>query len=174
MRKFCVSFACFAIFACVPASLAQTKASKPAGSNDKAKIEALYQAYIKAFKAKDVDAIMANYAAGDALFVFDVVPPREYAGWDAYKKDWEGLFAALPGPLDYSMSDLSITVVGPFAYAHNIQTGYFTSKDGARIDLAVRVTDVLRKIRGKWLIVQEHVSVPVDIFSGKADLLSKP
>jgi hypothetical protein len=33
---------------------------------------------------------------------------------------------------------------------------------------------VYRKLRGHWLIVQEHVSVPVDLDTGKADLLSKP
>jgi ketosteroid isomerase-like protein len=37
-----------------------------------------------------------------------------------------------------------------------------------------RVTDVLRKAKGKWLIVHEHVSVPVDLATGKADLASKP
>jgi hypothetical protein len=26
----------------------------------------------------------------------------------------------------------------------------------------VRVTDVYRKIDGKWLIVQEHISLPID------------
>jgi len=108
------------------------------------------------------------------LFVFDVVPPRAYPSWDAYKKDWEDVFASMPGPTDVTMSDLAITIAGPVAYARNIQTGYFTGKDGARVDLAVRVTDVLRKVKGKWLIVQEHVSVPVDLSSGKADLMSKP
>jgi ketosteroid isomerase-like protein len=36
------------------------------------------------------------------------------------------------------------------------------------------VSDVFRRIGDKWLIVHEHVSFPVDIDSGKADLLSKP
>jgi hypothetical protein len=38
------------------------------------------------------------------------------------------------------------------------------------------VTDVYRKIDRKSLIVQEHVSVPIDFSSGKpvADLMSKP
>jgi hypothetical protein len=40
--------------------------------------------------------------------------------------------------------------------------------------LTVRVTDGYRKINGKWLITQEHVSVPVDLETGKADLTSKP
>jgi hypothetical protein len=29
-------------------------------------------------------------------------------------------------------------------------------------------------VHGHWLIVQEHLSVPVDLDTGKADLLSKP
>ena len=47
-------------------------------------------------------------------------------------------------------------------------------KDGNPIDMTLRLTDVLREINGKWLIVHEHVSVPVDVATGKADLTSKP
>lgn len=171
MRKFCVFLGVIVLCSAVSAP-AQTAPKKSSG--DKAKIESLYQSYVKAFNAKDVNAIMVNYAPGNQLFVFDVVPPRQFAGWDAYKKDWQELLAAMPGPLSETMSELEITVVGSVAYAHNIQSGYFTDKDGKRLDLTVRVTDVLRKINGKWLIVQEHVSVPVDLSTGKADLLSKP
>lgn len=173
MRSFCAAVVCLVMFSFATTAHAQLKESKSAGSGDKAKIEALYQAYVKAFKAKDVTAIMANYDR-DELFVFDVIPPREYPSWDAYKKDWENLFTTLPGPTDNDLSELSITVVGPVAYARNIQTGHFTGPSGAKLDWAVRVTDVLRKVKGKWLIVQEHVSVPVDFATGKADLMSKP
>jgi hypothetical protein len=40
--------------------------------------------------------------------------------------------------------------------------------------LVTRETDVYRKINGKWLVVEEHVSFPVDVATGKPDLLSKP
>jgi ketosteroid isomerase-like protein len=153
---------------------AQSKMSARPAMSSKAAIEALEQRYVKAFNAKNVNAIMANYAPGTQLFVFDAIPPREYPSWDSYKKDWEGLFAAFPGPVKDTMSGLNITVVGPVAYAHHIEDTHFTQKDGTGKELVVRVTDVFRKINGKWLIVQEHVSFPVDIDSGKADLLSKP
>ena len=147
--------------------------AKPA-ADEKAAIEALEKQYIDAFNAKDVNTIMSCYAPGKSLFVFDAVPPREYPSSDAYEKDWESLFAMYPGPLSNAISEQSITVVGSVAYGHNIQTGFFTRKDGSRVDVAVRVTDVYRKIKGKWVIVQEHVSFPVDIDTGKADLMSKP
>jgi ketosteroid isomerase-like protein len=40
--------------------------------------------------------------------------------------------------------------------------------------MVIRTTDCLKKIKGKWLIVHEHNSVPVDLATGKGDLLSKP
>ena len=42
------------------------------------------------------------------------------------------------------------------------------------MDLVVRVSDVYRKQAGKWLIVQEHVSVPLDAKTMQPDLMSKP
>ncbi len=143
-------------------------------SEDKAEIQALEKQYNDAFNAKDINAIMACYAPGKNLFVFDAVPPRQYPSWDAYKRDWESLFAAYPGPVTNAISEQSIAVVGSVAYGHNIQTASFTRKDGTKLDVVIRVTDVYRKIKGKWLIVQEHVSFPVDLDTGKADLMSKP
>src|SRR5262249_38023530 len=122
--------------------------AKPA--DEKAAIEALEKQYSDGFNTKDVNAIMSCYAPGKGLFVFDAVPPREYPSWDAYKKDFESLFSAYPGPLSNSISEQRITLVGPVAYGHNIQTGFFTRKDGSRVDWVVRVTDVYRKINGKW------------------------
>jgi ketosteroid isomerase-like protein len=152
----------------------QLRGTAQAAANDKADIEALEKRFTEAVIAKDVNAIMACYAPGNQLFVFDAIPPRQYPSSDAYKKDWQELLSGFPGPLTYSLSEQSITVVGDVAYGHNIQTGQFTRKDGSKLDTAVRVTDVYRKIAGKWLIVHEHVSFPVDLDTGKADLLSKP
>ena len=168
MRRFCLLVCCLIVWS----SFAPAQ-SKPSTNKDQAQIEALFQQYLKAFNARDVNSMMALYSTKD-LFVFDVVPPREYPSWDAYKKDFEALFAAFPGPVENKLSDLSISVAGSVAYGHNIQTVAFTAKDGSKFNLVVRVTDVLRKIKGKWLIVHEHVSVPVDLATGKPVLQSTP
>jgi ketosteroid isomerase-like protein len=154
------------------ATAAAAPAAKTAGPSDRAQITALEQAFNEAFTAKNVDLIMSNYAR-DGLFVFDVTPPRQHVGWADYRKDWQDLFAANPGPAKSEIKDLSITVVGPVAYSHFVQDGWFTSKSGAKTELVVRVTDVYRKAGGKWKIVQEHVSVPVDLATMKPDPLSK-
>jgi ketosteroid isomerase-like protein len=144
-------------------------------SNDKAQIRALEDRFADAFKAKDVDGIMANYEHSQNLVFFDVVPRREYVGWDAYKKDWQGLFASIDGPITlFEVKDLTINADGNLAYSYSFQHYLAKTKaDGSR-DVTVRVTDVYEKSGGKWLIVQEHVSVPVDPQTGKAELHSTP
>ena len=142
---------------------------------DEAEIRALEQRFAAAVKAKDVDKIMQNYVPDESLFVFDVVPPRQYVGAKAYRKDWEDFFAAYPGPVDtFDVTDLGIVSDGNLAFAHSIQHLVVTDKDGKKTDLTARVTDGYRKVNGKWLIALEHVSVPVDINNGKADLSAKP
>ncbi len=64
--------------------------------------------------------------------------------------------------------------MGPVAYTRYIDDSTFTAKDGSKTHAVVRTTDVLRKSNGKWRIVQEHVSFPVDPTTGKADMLSTP
>jgi ketosteroid isomerase-like protein len=118
---------------------------------------------------------MKGYAPGSELFVFDVTPPRQHVGFESYKKDWEDFFAAFPGPVDkFEVQDLSIVTSDNLAYSHSIQPSIMTAKDGSKFNSTVRVTDCYRKISGKRLITQEHVSVPVDMNTGKADLASKP
>jgi len=141
---------------------------------DKAAIEALEQRFSDAFNAKDVDAIMKVYAPGATLHVFDVAPPRQHLGWDDYKKDWQDLFNLFPGPIKFLLLDLQISTAGTLAYSHSIQDSILTNKDGTKAHLVVRVTDVYRKIKGHWLIVHEHVSIPVDLETMKPDPLSKP
>jgi len=154
--------------------VAQVHAADTAANSDKTAIEALEKRFADALNAKDLDAIMKVYAPARTLFVFDVGPPRQHVGWQDYKADWQQLLASFPGPITFSVSDLSITTAGSVAYGHSIQTLHSTRPNGSKFELVVRVTDVYQKIHGEWLIVQEHVSVPVDLDSGKADLLSKP
>jgi ketosteroid isomerase-like protein len=143
-------------------------------SSDEAQIRALEQSFSDGVKAKDVDKIMANYQPGEELVVFDLVPPREYVGWEAYKKDWQRFLDTFDGPITFEIHDLSIKTDGDMAYSYSFQHVAGKMKDGKTSDDTVRVTDVYRKTSGKWLIVHEHVSVPVDLKTGKPDLRSKP
>ena len=146
----------------------------PARADARADIKALEDRFVAAFKAKDVEAIMKVYAPDQTLFVFDVVPPRQYVGAAAYRKDWQNVFGSFDGPITVELTDLDIAADRNLAYSHSIQRVAGTDKQGKKLDLTVRVTDVYKKTRGQWLIIHEHVSLPVDLDTGKPDLSSKP
>lgn len=139
-----------------------------------ADIRSIEDRFVAAFKAKNVDAIMKAYAPGETLVVFDVVPPRQYVGAAAYRKDWQTFFDTFDGPISVELTDLDIAADRNLAYSHSIQHVAGTDKQGKKLDVTVRVTDVYKKAHGRWEIIHEHVSVPVDLETGKPDLASKP
>jgi len=146
----------------------------PVRADDRADVKALEERLVAALNAKDVDRIMACYAPDESLVVFDVIPPRQYVGAKAFRKDTADFLAEFPGPVKFDSSDLAITADGKLAFAHYILHATGTDRAGKQDEYNFRVTDCLSKTKGKWLIVHEHLSVPVDVTSGKADLLSKP
>jgi len=141
-----------------------------AASDDKAAIRALEEKFSAAFNAGDIDGIMKNYVQDESLVVFDVVPRKQSHGADAYRKDWQDFFSHFKGTPKISITDLGITVEGNIGFSHSIQHIVGTDTQGHPVDRTVRVTDGYRKIGGNWLIAMEHVSVPVDLKTGKASL----
>ena len=146
----------------------------PARADTGADIRALEERFVAAFKAKDLDAIMKAYAPGQTVVVFDVIPPRQYVGAAAYRKDWQAFLESFAGPITVELTDLDVGTDSNLAYSHSIQRVAGTDKQGKKLDLTVRVTDVYKKVRGRWLIIHEHISVPVDLETDKPDLSSKP
>ena len=155
-------------------SLSMMAFGAPARADAGADIKALEERFVAAFKAKDLDAIMKAYAPGQTVVVFDVIPPRQYVGAAAYRKDWQAFLESFAGPITVELTDLDVGADRNLAYSHSIQRVAGTDKQGKKLDLTVRVTDVYKKVRGRWLIIHEHVSVPVDLDTGKPDLSSKP
>lgn len=132
--------------------------------DDLSQLHAIESTVGTAMNNKDVDALMAVYARKGPLFVFDVVgPPAVHIGWDEYREAFEQMFAAISGPLQFALSDLDIQVSGDVAYSRSLQrVSGVHAQDGKPFDYTVRVTDVYRKNGHEWLIVQEHISLPID------------
>ena len=142
--------------------------------DDEAAIRVLEDSFAAAFNAGDIDAMMKNYIQDQSLVVFDVVPPRQHLGADAYRKAWVDFFAHFRGTPKITITDLGVTADGNVGFSHSIQNVTGTDIQGHPVDRTVRVTDGYRKIGGKWLIVLEHISVPVDLKTSKPDFTSKP
>ena len=131
-------------------------------------IRQLVDAFAAAVRAKDVDAVMSNFAAD--VLTFDVVGPLQHVGTDAARKRTEEWFASFDGPIGYQIRDLTITAADDIAFCHSLNQVSGTKKDGAKLEMWWRATLGCRRIDGKWLITHQHNSVPFDGESGKASI----
>jgi uncharacterized protein (TIGR02246 family) len=136
----------------------KTTATEEDKRADKIKIRHLINGWAKALRAKDVDKVMLHYAPD--ILLFDIAPPLQYKGAEAYRKNWEEWFASWRGPIGYEIRGLSVTVGDGVAFSHSLNRIYGARTNGEKTDVWVRVTACRRKINGKWLITHEHVSVP--------------
>jgi ketosteroid isomerase-like protein len=143
-------------------------------ANDDAEIRQLLDRWKKAFEAKDLNGIMSIYEPGQALVAYDIVPPLQYKGFDAYKKDYQEFLGQFDGPIGMEIRDLNIVAGDRVAFARGLERLSGTLKGGHKLDMWVRFTECYRKTNGHWLAIHDHVSVPADFDSGKAVMDLKP
>jgi ketosteroid isomerase-like protein len=147
--------------------------AKAALVDDRSEIEKATNAIVSGFVERNMDKIMSGYAPGEDLVVFDSTPPMMYIGADALRKLNQRWMDTFPGKAEGSYRDFHVTIVGKVAYGYNVQDWKFTWPDGKIFKFSERLTDVYRKIDGKWRVVQEHGSFPVDLKTGMADFEAK-
>ena len=141
---------------------------------EREEIHQLLDQWAKAFEAKDVDGVMAVYAPGAALTAYDIVPPLQYQGADAYRKDYQEFFAQFDGPLHVEVRDEHLEVSRDLAVDYGLERITGKMKDGKPADLWLRYTSAFKRIGGQWRDIHDHVSVPADLATGKARLDLKP
>lgn len=141
-----------------------------AGSREQEAIHALIDRWTTAMQEKNLDGVMSIYQRGPSLVAYDVVPPLQYKGWDAYRADYKAFFDQYDGPIEIELRDLVIDADATFGYSHELQRVSGTLKGGQKVAFWLRVTDVYRKVGKQWRVVHEHVSAPTNLETGKAAL----
>jgi uncharacterized protein (TIGR02246 family) len=139
---------------------------------DEAAIRERVDGFVKAIRAKDINGVMAIFAPD--VISFDLGPPLQHGGGDAFLKRWHELFDAYQSPIHYELRNLSITVGDDVAFSHSLNRIGGTLQNGQQSDRWLRWTAGYRKTKGRWLMVHEHVSVPIDVRHGQAALDLKP
>jgi uncharacterized protein (TIGR02246 family) len=169
MKKF-VAFSVLAVACVLLVWMPKARTS----ANDKAEIQQLLDRWAKAFRARDLNGIMSIYEPGETLVAFDVVPPLQYVGFETYKKDYQEFLDQFQGTIDIEYRDLNIVAGNTVAFSRGLERMTGTLKNGQKFDAWVRFTECYRKTNGHWLAIHDHISVPVDLESGKAALDLKP
>ena len=145
---------------------------EPAQAAGERAIRALVDDFVKAIRAKNVERLMSMFAPD--VVSFDLGPPLRHGGGEAFSDRWRALFQGFPGTLAYEVHDLQVSVADELAFSHSLNRMAGATAGGGTVDRWLRWTACYRKADGRWRIVHEHVSVPVDVRHGTAVLDGRP
>lgn len=135
-------------------------------ATDETEIRQMIDNWVVSVRAKDIDGLMSHYAFDSVLF--DIMPPLKHQGTSAYKHLWEQCFPYFQGVIGYEIRDLNIAIGSDVAFSHSLNRMSGTTINGEKIDNWMRATVCYQKIDGKWLVVHDHVFVPIDMENSKA------
>jgi uncharacterized protein (TIGR02246 family) len=131
---------------------------RQSGSEDETAVRAVIESWAAAVKRRDIAGIVQNHSLD--FVIFDVPPPFQSQGIDAYKKTWDLFFSWSSDPVRFDITEMSITAGSDVAFAVAAMRCTGPGADGKPEELAFRLTVGLRKIDGQWIITHEHHSVP--------------
>ena len=116
--------------------------------------------YWQTWSLLDPDKSASMYVKDPDAVFFDVTPMK-YKGWNEYAEGVKKAFAGTATAQITPNDDIKVTRHGNFAWTTDTFHGVLTGKDGKTSELNGRHTAIWEKIGGKWLIVHDHVSVPM-------------
>jgi ketosteroid isomerase-like protein len=127
-------------------------------TGDEIVIRDLIEGWARAVRRKNLDGILAHHSP--EILMFDLPPPIQAVGIEAYKKSWDLFFNWSKDPCVFDIVELKVTAGQEVAFATALMRCSGTEKNGEEIDLDFRVTIGLRKIEGSWTVMHEHHSIP--------------
>jgi uncharacterized protein (TIGR02246 family) len=129
-------------------------------SQDAAAVREVVESWAAAVRREDYDAILRNHSPD--MVMFDVPPPFQSKGIEAYKKTWDTFFSWSSEPVPYAFTEMDITAGSDVAFVVATMRCAEPGPNGEQVALDFRLTMGLRKIGGRWTITHEHHSVPAE------------
>ncbi|HLK71064.1 MAG TPA: nuclear transport factor 2 family protein [Steroidobacteraceae bacterium] len=136
-------------------------------------IRALRARWETAFRAKDVNGLMALYAPGEGTVAYDMIPPLQLPDADAYRKTYEAFFSAYTGPLEVEVRDVHVISDEHIAVYFSLERIGGIIK-GNHVSVWLRDTTAFRKLGGRWRIFHEHLSAPITFEGSRARIELSP
>jgi uncharacterized protein (TIGR02246 family) len=122
-------------------------------------IRALIEKWATAVHARDLDAVLADHS--EDIQMFDVPPPNEVRGIDAYRNTWPPFFEwQKQGAASFEIVSLDITAGDDVAFATALLRCGTEEELRDDPDNRLRLTIGLRKEGGRWVVSHEHHSYP--------------
>jgi uncharacterized protein (TIGR02246 family) len=127
-------------------------------ARDEAEIRNLVENWASAVRAKNLHGILANHSS--EILMFDVPPPTQSKGIEAYKKTWDVFFSWFQDSGIFNIEEMKITAGNDVAFVTALMRCKGTETSGEKVELQFRLTIGLCKVGGRWTIMHEHHSIP--------------
>ncbi|MEJ2409420.1 MAG: nuclear transport factor 2 family protein [Novosphingobium sp.] len=138
-------------------------------SKDEQDVLAHYDNITEALQTRDTQRAMAGY--DENVMVFDIAPPLRAIGKAHSEETYDTAFAMTKGPWLCEWREMKVKVIDATnAYVTGIFRQVYTVITGEQVSLTSRLTDIFEKKDGRWLVVHEHISTPVDMQTGQAEM----
>jgi ketosteroid isomerase-like protein len=139
-------------------------------TSTESEVKTLFDRRSEAFWTKDIDRLMACYAPD--IIYFDLVPGLEnrlqYTGSAALRGRFLHMFAGWQSAIGQYIRDLQIVANGELAFASMLIRASGTLTNGHEVGYWVRATSCCQRSDLGWVIAHEHISLPVEMASGRA------
>lgn len=126
--------------------------------DDEAAVRSVVENWARAVRRKDLSGILLNHSPN--LVMFDVPPPLQSKGLDAYTRTWDLFFAWAHDPVVFDIVEMTVTAGSDVAFVAAVMRCAGTEASGEDIELDFRLTVGLQKLDGQWTVLHEHHSIP--------------
>ncbi len=125
------------------------------------------QLWDAAIIGQEIERLLERCA--DDMSMFDV--SSQLVGIEAYKKEWEKFSPYFNKHVQIVRRDMKIYVSEELAVLHcHSKVENALLKDKLQMPWC-RTTLCLQKKKGQWFVVHQHISMPIDMVTGKAIVL---
>jgi ketosteroid isomerase-like protein len=142
-------------------ALAILASTVTSADREEAALRTLVPEIVAAWGPMDISKVAPYYAADADLAYFDIVPLK-YRNWKEYSEGAQKYLFEPNRSISAKLNDdLAVHRRGSLAWATFTLAIDLVSKEGASSHLNARWTMVLEKRAKGWIVVHEHVSVPL-------------
>jgi ketosteroid isomerase-like protein len=136
-------------------------------------VAAARAAWVHPFTAQDLDRMMSFYS--EDIYSYDLMAAptgdglaMAFDGEASWRQNWISLFGMFDDDLVITINNLTVYQQGDLATVRGLTRLEGTLVGGPFVDMWVRETNVLRRVNDRWLVLHDHVSVPIDFATGQA------
>jgi uncharacterized protein (TIGR02246 family) len=126
--------------------------------SDETAIRHLVENWAMAVRSKNLNGILAKHSP--EMLMFDVPPPLQSKGLEAYKQTWDVFFSWWQDSGVFDIREMNITAGIDVAFVTALMRCAGTETNGDKTELDFRLTVGLRKIDDEWVVTHEHHSIP--------------